>query len=176
MTRTLALDPALNCGWAYHDGADMTSGVWHLKATSTEHAGAPLVRLERKIVELHELSGIERIVFENASQGSHHEQVKVFHNRVSGVILATASKLGCTWDQYVPSTIKAFAGHGRYKKHQMIESLKRHYGIEVRSEDECDAIWILLLDQHRRTSPLAQASKPKLKAGGKRKPKDPMLF
>lgn len=178
MTRTLALDPALSCGWAFGDGNIEDHGVWYLKGSSSEHAGAPLNRMARFIRDAHDRFGIERIVFENASQGSHHENVKVFHNRLSGVIIAAADMIGATWGQYVPSTIKAFAGNGRYRKPQMIESLKRHYGIEVSSDDECDAVWILLLDQHRRSNPLAvEASKPKAKSRGRsRKPRDPTLF
>lgn len=176
-TPTLALDPALATGWAFGSGDQFEHGVWYLKGASAEHTGAPLIRMERLIREAHERFGVQRIVFENASQGSVHENVKVFHNRVSGVILATAAKIGATWDQYVPTTIKAFSGHGRYKKPQMIAALERHYGITVRSDDECDAIWILLLDQQRRSSPLAQvAAKTKRKSANGRKPKDPTLF
>jgi Holliday junction resolvasome RuvABC endonuclease subunit len=176
MTRTLALDPALSCGWAFGDGGLADSGVWCLKSSSQEHAGAPLVRLEKRIIEAVERFGIRRLVFEASAYGGDYPAVKQFHNGARGVMLATAFKLDLQWAEYVPSTIKAFAGSGRYKKPQMIESLKRHYGIEVRSDDEADAIWILLLDQHRRSNPLAMAaSKPKVKKG-RRKAKDPTLF
>lgn len=174
---TLALDTALTTGWAFGDGTQFEHGVWCLKGTATEHAGAPLKRLEDRIREAWERFGFERLAFEAAAYGGEYKAVKQFHNGARGVMLATAYKLGLQWVEYVPSTIKAFAGHGHYKKPAMIASLKRHYGIEVRSHDECDAIWILLLDQHRQTSPLAQEmAKPKAKRASRRKPKDPTLF
>lgn len=178
MTRTLALDPALACGWAWSDDTEMIHGVWYLKASGSEHTGRPLQRLHEHILRMDASHGIDRVVFENASQGSAHEQVKVFHNRVSGVILAAAARIGATWDQYVPSTIKAFAGHGRASKEQMVAWLKSKMDITVRSDDEADAIWILLLDQHRRKYPQAarEAAAKKPKAVRERKRKAPRLF
>lgn len=176
---TLALDPADLTGWAFGYRRQFGSGVWSIAGSDSEHAGARLVRLERHILDTHERFGVKRIAFENASLGSKHENTKVYHNRVAGVIIATAAKIGATWGHYAPTTIKAHAGHGRYDKPQMIAALKRHYGLNIHSGDEADAIWILLLDRHRRGSPAVEVSKPaaKPKSGGRRrKPKDQMLF
>jgi Holliday junction resolvasome RuvABC endonuclease subunit len=174
---TLAADPALLTGWSFGRGEEFEHGVWSLKGGASEHAGAPLVRLEKHLVAAHERFGFERLVFEAAAYGSKHPATRQFHDCVRGVLIATAYKLDVAWAEYSPATIKAYAGHGHYKKPQMIAALERHFGIKVRSEDECDAIWILLLDQHRRSSPLAQAApKPKAKSCGRRKPKDPTLF
>jgi Holliday junction resolvasome RuvABC endonuclease subunit len=174
--RTLALDQATSTGWAYGDGELFEHGAWFLSGGSSEHAGLLLVRLEKRILETHERFGVNHIAFENASLGSKHENTKVFHNRVAGVIVATSAKIGASWAQYAPTSIKAHAGHGRYDKPQMMAALKRHYDLDVTNGDEADAIWILLLDQHRRSNPLAMAaSKPKVKKG-RRKAKDPTLF
>ncbi len=174
--RTLALDQATSTGWAYGDGEVFEHGAWYLSGGSSEHAGLLLVRLEKRILETHERFGIEHIAFENASLGSRHENTKVFHNRVAGVIVATAAKLGASWVQYAPASIKAHAGHGHYDKPAMMAALKRHYDLDVTNGDEADAIWILLLDQHLRNHPQAPKAKPKAKQASRRKPKDPTLF
>ena len=177
-TPTLALDPADDTGWAYGNWDTFEHGAWHIKASGSEHAGARLVRLEKHILDTHERYGVKRIAFENASLGSRHENTKVYHNRVSGVILATAAKIGATWEHFSPVTIKAFAGHGRYDKTHMMAALKRHYQLDVTNGDECDAIWVLLLDEQRRTRPAG--SEPvkarKSKPPRRRKAKERTLF
>jgi len=185
MIPTLALDPATRTGWAWTDGSDVRSGVWMLKGGASEHAGLPLVRLERLILETHSRLGIDRIVFERSAYGGDFLQTKQFHNQVRGIILATAAKIDASWADFSPTSIKAFAGHGSYGKPDMLRALHQHYPQwkPIKEENEVDALWILLLSEHHRTGAPGpphdttfQAPTRKKKKPPTRKQHDPELF
>jgi Holliday junction resolvasome RuvABC endonuclease subunit len=179
MIPTLALDTALATGFCWSNGDELLHGVWHLGGASLEHAGAPLVRLERNLTAMYESFGFRRLVFERAAYGGNFVKIKQFHNQVRGVLLLFAARNDLQWADYSPSTIKKFAtDHGHATKDDMVRALKLHFGITVRSDDEADAIWILKLDEHRRNNPLAaiEAAAKKPKAVRERKKKAPRLF
>lgn len=151
---TLALDTALRTGYAHSSGY---SGVWRLGSPG-DKSGHPMARLEELILEAHANWGVERLVFEAAAYGGKYLATKQFHNACRGVMIACAAKLNIAWAEYHPSSIKAFAGHGRFQKWQMVRALHMHYPelSGVTDDNEADAWWILKLDQHTLANPLAK--------------------
>jgi Holliday junction resolvasome RuvABC endonuclease subunit len=167
--RILALDPACKCGFAHSCG---DSGVWILDAAGTEHSGNKLVRLERHILEIHERDGIDQIAFESAAFGSKFLSTKQFHNEVRGVIVMTAAKIGASYVAFVPTSIKKFAtDDGKASKLDMIRAIKLHYGLDVRDEDECDAIWVLKMAEQRAGNPVVAALAAQKKPAPRRRTK-----
>lgn len=157
--KTLALDPAQKCGFAHSDGHH---GVWLLTDRGTSLAEQH-IRLARLIEDAIERWGCDLLATENAGFGSHNPAVQAMHNERLGVIRLVAARLDVRVVTFQPTTIKSFAtGDGRAKKPQMIAALKRLVGIEVVSDDEADAVWILELA--KRPDCWAPSSKPKAKA------------
>ncbi len=143
----LGLDPANRCGWAHTNGK---SGVWMLNTSGTEHDGNRLVRLERNIIEAHERFGVDRVAFELAAYGSPHLATKQFHNALRGIIIMTAAKIGATYEQFEPTTIKKFAtDNGRALKPDMVRACKTFLNLDITDEDEADAIWVRELAKQR---------------------------
>lgn len=172
-TRILALDPAQRCGFAHSNGKH---GVWVLTAKGTtleeQH-----VRLATLIDEAIELWGCDMLATENAGFGSHNPNVQAMHNERLGVIRLAAARHGAHIETFQPGTIKAFAtGDGRAKKPAMVAACKRMLGIDVDSDDEADAIWILELAKRPDcwAKPVKKAKASKAKPKGK-KPRG-MLF
>ncbi len=176
MIPTLALDTATKTGYCYADGQSLRSGVWMLSGSGSEHAGKPFQRLREFILDAHRAWRFRRLVFEASAYGGDFLAVKQFHNAARGVMLLVACELDLTWAEYVPATIKAFAGNGRFKKHDMIHALHRHYPdlANITSHDIADAVWLLKLDQHRQANPLAQLQEKKPK--GRRRKQQAKLF
>lgn len=163
MTHILALDPALVTGYAHSSGP---RGVWLLSGSAGEHAGTRLTRLEDFIIDAHRAWTVERIAFERAAYGGDYLATKQFHNQLRGVILLAAAKIGATWEDFSPATIKKFAtDNGRATKQDMMRALKIQFGIETTSDNEADAIWILKLAEQRSASPFV----PKNPPGGPRR-------
>lgn len=141
----LALDPANNTGFAHSDGH---RGVWHLVASKTEHAGDRLNRLADYIRGAFDQWGFDSIAFEDASFGSPNPNIQAMHNELAGIIKAVAAQCDVACRGVKPASIKKFAtGNGRAKKHEMIRAAKVKLGIEVTSDDEADALWILAFAQ-----------------------------
>ncbi len=60
-----------------------------------------------------------------------------------GVVLAAASRAGVPIHEYAPAEVKrAFAGHGRAEKGQMVRMAHTLFGVEARRSDEADALAI----------------------------------
>lgn len=167
--RRLALDPATNTGWAYDDGrGNQRFGTWRLDVPKPKHAGERFRRLQLAILQVHHRWGIDEIVFEDAAYGSQFYSTKQFHNQMRGAISMAAAEIGAKYHGYVPTTIKKFAtGHGHASKQDMIRAAKIQLGIDVQSEDACDAIWVLEYAKHRARHPelteIIGAKKPKAK-------------
>lgn len=156
----LALDPANKCGFAHSNGEH---GVWHLGKGELGQQHAELVRLLDDAIERWSCN---MIATENAGFGSRNPEVQAMHNERLGIIRMIAHKHGAKLIAFSPMTIKAFAtGHGHAKKPQMVAACRRLLDLNVVSEDEADAIWILELAKRPDCWP-----KPKVKGKRRAKP------
>lgn len=142
----LALDPALQTGFACNPPTGLVYGVWQLAGRGEEHHGNRMIRLRGQILEAHARWRFDRLAFEDASFGANNPTTQQFHNQLRGVMLMAAAELDVEARGFNPATIKKFAtGFGHAKKDQMIRALETHYGIRTECSDVADAIFILEL-------------------------------
>ena len=171
--KILALDPASFTGYAHSDGHH---GCWSLSVHAGEHPGQRLVRLRDYLYRAATEWGFHKIAFEDASFGSHHEKTKQFHNQLRGVIVMVAAELGLPIYTIKPNTLKKFAtGYGAASKSQMIRACKTLFGVLPRSDDEADAIMILVA-AHQNVQPEPSRSRPVRGRRRIRPAKGPKLF
>ncbi|WP_425618068.1 crossover junction endodeoxyribonuclease RuvC [Anatilimnocola sp. NA78] len=167
----LALDPASNCGWAHSNGQ---FGTWRLRDSGRMAIEKEHVYLERYLERAIESMGVEMIATENAGFGSQNPEVQARHNERLGIIRLVAARHQIEVQAFAPSTIKLFAtGEGHAKKPAMVAACKRLLKINVTSDDEADAIWILELAKRRDCWPATNrlGKQRKKKGASKRKSK-----
>jgi Holliday junction resolvasome RuvABC endonuclease subunit len=148
--RILALDPAAKTGWAFSSVIDRVeaSGVWLITDEHDTHPGLRLRRLEEFILDQHGATPFDVIAYEKASFGSPNPAIKELHGELAGVIRLVAAKLFVPAWHFNPSQWKAIGlGAGGADKHGVIRALRTYFGIETTSEDQADAIGILLAAQ-----------------------------
>lgn len=142
--RILAIDPATKCGWAY---TVEQSGVWDLSIKSDESSGMRLIRFESKLLEIHDLLGIDIIAFEIPSVAS---GVKA---NINGLKLGTKlqgniERLAEIHDfeaiGFNLSTVKKHAtGKGNANKEAMVAAAKAKWpDTEIIDDNHADALWI----------------------------------
>lgn len=169
--RILAIDPATRCGWCWGDGTTFDYGVWDLgDVGETGLKLASLAACIRSVVARH---GVDEIAYEEASYGGSGRKkygpqwsTIVLHNQFRGVIESTATELGIPTLVYNIMTIKAeTASNGRATKRDMIAAVRRHWGVELRDnqDNEADAIAIYQLAA-RGFRPTAVVKKERKKA------------
>ena len=143
MTRILALDPASNTGWAHSNG---TYGVWRLRDHNVAALDREHVYLERHLENAIASMGCDMIATENAGFGSPNPEVQARHNERLGVIRLVAARHRIELQTFKPNTIKIFAtGDGNADKREMIDACHRLLQVQVTTNDEADAVWILHL-------------------------------
>lgn len=173
--RILALDPARYTGFAFSSIKDRVehSGVWNLEARG-ETSGDQLQRLDDYVTDAIEKWRPEVIAFELAGHGSHNMHAKAMHNEKVGVVQLVAFRHRLPAWGFLPNTWKARAiGKGNAKKHEVQRSLVTFFGIETGSEDQADAICILLAAQQ---GPPPTPVKAQRKAERKKLKSLPRLF
>jgi len=138
--RLLALDPGNACGWAHSSG---TSGCWQLKPRQSEHNGQRLVRLYEHLTEVEATLGISKIVYEASHHNPRGLAAVAVHGQLVGTILLFAAERAIPYRDVPPMTIKAFAGHGGYDKHDMLRALASKLGIRAYDQNQADALWLL---------------------------------
>lgn len=138
--RVLAIDPATRCGWAWSDGYSIEYGHWNLKHKNPEHE---LLRLFTELGNLGAVYGVDVITFERpipvrgmATTQKHGEKI--------AILKLFAAMNGVTiHGGFVATSIKKHAtGNGRAEKEDMIAAC-RAIGLDPKTDDEADAIWIL---------------------------------
>ncbi len=169
MTRILALDPASNTGWAHTNGL---FGVWRLRERNIASLDREHIYLERFLERAIASMGVDMIATENAGYGSHNPEVQARHNERLGVIRLVAARHQIELQTFNPMTIKMFAtGDGHADKHEMVAACNRLLNVQVTTNDEADAVWILHLamrpDCWKPTN--ATKKKPKRKFKSKQK-------
>ncbi len=142
--KTLAIDPASKCGYAWSDGTIVLSGVW-LVGNDHDHC----LRLRSFLLDAHHAWGIELMAAENSSFGNaKNRATQAKHNERLGVLRLVAAELGVRLVLYVPSTIKLqTTGSGRADKAQMIAAVRTRFGVVTTDDNVADAIAILKMVQ-----------------------------
>lgn len=166
--KILGLDPATKTGWAHSDG---DSGVRHIGISGQEHAGQKLVRFRDWLHEMLRAYTVDRIAFEFSSLGSKHEEAKVFHNQLRGVLIMVAAEFNLPFRSFSPSQIKKFAtGNGRASKEEVMRCFEVATGRKAVDDNEADAYWVLhLAEQDYRVKSAARQKK-------RRQKRSPKLF
>jgi Holliday junction resolvasome RuvABC endonuclease subunit len=141
--KILALDPATNCGFAYHAGSGVISGTWDLSSRRDESAGMKLIRLRSKLEEFR--VGLDLVVFEAARNAMPKMQGALVHQaKLQGVIELWCTEHGIDYRGYSPTEIKKHAtGKGNANKAAMIAAARERFGYEGKDDNEADAIWLL---------------------------------
>lgn len=148
--KILCLDMATHTGWAHSCGA---SGVWDLSILPDESSGMRLIRFEAKVHEIAKTVGIDLIAFEaiSAAQGPRANLNGV---KLGVKLQAVIERLAEIYDYeckgYNLATIKAHALPGqktRDKAAMLAAARKRWPDVEIVSDDQADALWLLDLVQ-----------------------------
>lgn len=142
----LALDLGTTTGWMLKQkGGASAHGFWNLKGGRYEGGGMRYLRFRGHLVEMHKLSPLQMIVFEEVRR---HNGTDAAH--VYGGLLATmaafAEENGIPYAGEPVQTIKKFVtGKGNAGKPQMIAAVKKQGFEAVVDENEADAIALMLL-------------------------------
>lgn len=140
----VALDPASAFGVAHQDGYLAT---WRF-TTVTGRPGVMLKGIHSHLMELLHNHPYDTICMEDATFGTPHSQVKVFHARIQGIVHLLVEHLKLKRVKlFRPRDIKRFAtGDYTASKDQMIEAARTRLGrTDVRDDNQADALWILAM-------------------------------
>lgn len=140
--KTLALDPATNCGWAHSDGMH---GTWDLSIRRDESKGMRLVRLRAKLNEMLRL-GVDMVFFESArNKGAKMQGALVVQAEFQGVIKLWCEDNGIEFRGLSPAEIKKFAtSKGNANKDLMVAAAKIKWPTKtIEDDNQADALWIL---------------------------------
>lgn len=176
--KTLALDPAANCGFSHSDGR---VGVWKLASETDSHPGSRVDRFFGLLSRAYAEWGFERIAYENASFGSNNLHTGAMHNELAGVIKLFTKQKNIGLLAVNPSALKKFAtGNGKAKKNQMIAAAKLMLGYQGSDDNEADALWVLEFAKHPgtmiRTNAAGSSKKRKISMRRAGKVKQGKLF
>lgn len=175
--RILALDPAAKTGYALGEGPPMKasvlqSGVWLITHDLDRHPGQRLERFEDFLLDSHKAWRFEALAYEKSTFGSHNPAVKELHAELAAVIRLVAARLAIPAWGYAIQTWKLRAvGNGGADKGQIIRTLATLYGIRVTSEDQADAVGILLAAQIGEPPEPKRATERRVRRQRKREPK-----
>lgn len=138
--KILALDPATKCGWAHSSGE---SGVWDLSIRKDESGGMRLLRFRAKLREIHELIGMDVVMFEAARNLQYGNAVRVAA-QLQAIIETWCTDNNVEYRGYSPTEIKKHAtGKGNAGKDAMIAAAEKRFSRESLDENEADALWLL---------------------------------
>lgn len=139
--KILALDPATKCGWAHSGGG---SGTWDLSIRRDESGGMRLIRLEGKLVTIHNSAGIDMVVYEAArNAGPKMQGALVVQAEMQGVIKLWCDSRDIPYRGFSPSEIKKHAtGKGNANKAAMVAAAIAK-GWNPKDDNEADALWLL---------------------------------
>ncbi len=146
--KTLAIDPGSNCGWAYHDGTDVTaSGVWPVKVARNESAGMRWMRLDGYLGDAIREYAPDLLVYEQSAQ-QRGQAAKEVYGGIVAAIQRAGEAHGLDYATVHWATVKKHAtGKGNASKRAMVIAAHKRWP-DVRGyfedwpEDEADARWI----------------------------------
>jgi len=140
----LAVDPASEFGWAL---SNAEYGTWDLRTRKDESQGMKLIRLEGKLNEIHQVRGLDLIVYERPAGRNTDSVIK--HGKLVGTIEKWCENNNIEYAGYSASEIKKFAtGKGNSGKPAMISAAKQKYGYKGSNDNEADALHLLNMVQH----------------------------
>lgn len=139
----LALDLGSATGWCLHYGDRRgvhSSGTWKLDGDPTDRVCDFATRL-MSILDCHRVDRVvyEQAWFHKASAAAH------LYGAFKHAAIATARSRDIEAEAVSWSTVKAFAGHGRFKKGDMIKAANKRWpghDFKRNDDDEVDARWI----------------------------------
>jgi Holliday junction resolvasome RuvABC endonuclease subunit len=153
--RVFAIDPGNHCGFAsVCDGVLEHSGTWVL-AKDGEHKGVRFWRLFHRLSELHSATGRPDVVAFESKQGFKVSNDNlVNYGGFVGVLRAWAMQLqDIDVVSMQPNRIKLRAtGHGHASKADMVAHACRRTGLDIRDDNEADAICLAFVIYEEETS------------------------
>lgn len=143
----LAIDPGAHLGWSLqgtNTEVPEDSGIYELGIGGVkEPLGLKLLRMQTWLEGRLLRNVIGLIAVEHAARGSHNLDRLEEHGCYRGVIELVAARAELDVQVVNPSMLKSWAtGSGRAQKSQMMSALKTMTGLEIRDDNEADAIWI----------------------------------
>jgi Holliday junction resolvasome RuvABC endonuclease subunit len=140
MIISFGIDPSLSsCGLVICKDEKVVSHLL-IKTTAKKSTEARIFEIEKNICY-----GIKKfkpsiIIMESYSFGSRGRSASLLHE-LGGVIKKTLYLSGIPWYVVAPTSIKAFAGHGRASKQDMIEWAQVKWPKCPNQNDIADAFW-----------------------------------
>ena len=152
---TIGIDPGTACGWAMLDGAGkrLGSGVWDLRVLRGEGNGMRFIRLRSHLTELirtaKELGGDVLVTYELVTR---HRSGHVGHvyGGIQSHLMTVCEDHGTAYSPVPWEDLKLRAtGRRGAKKPEMIAAANAHWGLDLGSDDEADALWCALVGHER---------------------------
>ena len=154
----LALDPATQTGWAH---SNARSGSFSI-ARPNQPEGRKYIDLIGFLEHSRERWGMDWLAYEDATFGTPHAHVKVFHAKIQAILLYFAALHGIRTIAVKPTELKQIAtGHGRATKEQMKRAAKVQLGVEVVDDNQADALFVLECAKLEIANRARGTSKPK---------------
>jgi len=140
--KILAIDPATKCGFAHSDGP---SGVWILKVRPDESGGMRWFRLQGKLNQIKQSTGVDLVVYEASRNLRHGAAIRV-HEGLKSTIELWCTNNECEYRGYSPGEVKKHAtGKGNASKEDMVRAAQRKWpSLIIIDDNHADAL--LLLD------------------------------
>jgi crossover junction endodeoxyribonuclease RuvC len=159
----LGIDPgSRRCGYGV---VEQSRGrLHHVASGVVEPRGLPVAErlglIFGALSELCEREGVDAVAVEAVFCGRSPRSALAL-GQARGVALAAAARAGLPVFEYAPAEVKrAFAGHGRAEKAQMIRMMRTLFGREARLADEADALAVAVCCLARRVAGTQVATAP----------------
>lgn len=137
-----------NIGWAimkFKTEERIASGNVELQSSSfyDRLKTGPLLLIKELRVHVPDFRAIDMFAIEHSFFGTNQTTGKQITMMIGGICCAVQHKGITRIMEYSPTTIKAvFAGHGHSTKDDIREHVAMEFNVNLKSEDECDALAI----------------------------------
>lgn len=142
--KILAIDPAVNMGWAFLNEGKLNSGVWFLGNNRKLHQGHYFVSLYKRLQSFNQVYGTpDFLVYEKPGNLFGHAR-KILPG-FQAILEMWAIMSGVDVQCFNASPIKHHAtGKGNASKEDMVEAAERRWPhITIERHDQADALWVL---------------------------------
>lgn len=139
----LSLDLGTNTGYAYRlsSGSEMF-GTWSFKPGRFDGGGIRFLKFQRQLVQIHELLGLEMVVFEEVRRHSSTDAAHCFGGLMAH-LTSFCEERGIPYQGIPVGTIKKFwTGSGNAPKEKMM-AVAAERGYPVGDDNQADAIALL---------------------------------
>jgi Holliday junction resolvasome RuvABC endonuclease subunit len=142
----LALDLATKTGWACRAtpvNAPILYGTWNFKGSRYEGGGMRFLRFQSKLDEVHQLSRLHRIVYEEVRRHIGTDAAHIYGG-LMGILTSWCELNNIPYEGVPVGTIKKHAtGRGNSNKEAMIAAM-RAKGFAPTDDNDADALALLL--------------------------------